>query len=134
MLKRGANPTMSELDRRQGAGAVWLGQCYLEDDDNAISMMAYENRYFEGLGIDKDTPSYFSTISPATFTQAIDYLNHWYRVCYKNYQKSGTHDNEFENFVHSRPYIYYYHRWLQDVPILLTLRCRLSLTMWHVIA
>jgi hypothetical protein len=49
---------------------------------------------------------------------AMGYINYHYQIAYRNNKKSGSHD-DFVNFVGSRPYIYYNHLWLCQVPHLL---------------
>ena len=46
---------------------------------------------------------------------AMEYLNYHYQDAFRKFKLSGNHDN-FEKFVGTRVYLYYYYLWLQQVP------------------
>ena len=80
--------------------------------------MSYpDDPFFDALGIDNDTPDDYDLLTSLYFAEVMDYLNFHYAVAHRNWKKSGTHD-DLEKFIGQRPYLYYYHLWLVDVPIL----------------
>ena len=69
-------------------------------------------------GIDSYYPKTYDALFSVKFSMAMGYIDYLYQIAYRNKKKSGSYD-DFVNFVGSRPYIYYYHSWLCQVPHLL---------------
>ena len=83
--------------------------------EESIGELAFEHRFFEDKKVSKHEPDNFDAITHQVFSQAMDFLNHHYQVAWRNNKKSGSHD-DFDKFVGNRPYLFYYHLWLQQVP------------------
>ena len=52
------------------------------------------------------------------FEAILEYINHHYRIAHRRNKQSGSH-SDFENFVGTRYYLFYYHLWLNEDPNLL---------------
>ena len=82
-----------------------------------------DNTYLQAMGLlSGDVPfaAEFDVLTSEELKDVMEYVNHWYRHAHRNSKKSGNHGN-FEDFVGDKPFVYYYHLWLQEVPHLLSL-------------
>ena len=82
-----------------------------------------DNTYLQALGLlSGDVPfaAEFDVLTSEELKDVMEHVNHWYRHAHRNSKKSGNHGN-FEGFVGDKPFVYYYHLWLQEVPHLLSL-------------
>ena len=122
VLMLGQPPTMAELDVRKFRHKYIFDRLittFLDDEDDDSNNLAFsQDPYWEQMGIDNCYPKTYDTLSSVEFSMAMGYINYHYQIAYRNNKKSGSHD-DFVNFVGSRPYIYYYHLWLCQVPHLL---------------
>jgi hypothetical protein len=48
----------------------------------------------------------------------LEYINHHYQIAYRRNKQSGSH-SDFQNFVGTRHYLFYYHLFLNQAPHLL---------------
>ena len=90
-----------------------------------IDLIAFpDNPYLQAmLGVvSGDVPfaSEFDALTSEELKDVMEYLNHWYQHAHRNSKKSGNHGN-FEDFVGNKPYVNYYHLWLQEFPHLFAL-------------
>jgi hypothetical protein len=62
----------------------------------------------------------FDVLTSEELKDVMEHINHWYRHAHRNRKKSCNH-GKFEDFVGDKPFVYYYHLWLQEIPRLLSL-------------
>jgi hypothetical protein len=123
VLKIGATSTRAELDARSFKNKVIfdsLVSTYLATDTDPVDLgvMSFpDDPFFDSLGIDDKCPGNYDPLTSLYFAEVMDYLNFHYATSHRNWKKSGTH-NDFEMFVGQQPYLYYYHLWLVEIPIL----------------
>jgi hypothetical protein len=117
----GANPTLAVIDAREFKHkAVYdkLLDTYQSTDDalQHIGQFAFkENHFFESSGVSLTCTEDFDQLESADVKSAMEYLNFHYQDAFRKFKLSGNHD-DFEKFVGTRPYLFYYHLWLVQVP------------------
>ena len=125
----GEPPSMRDLDTLQFLNKdVYdnLLQTYLEMTIAAdhIGIIAFsDNPYLQGMGLVGGVvpfASEFDVLTSEELKDTMAYINHWYRHAHRNSKMSGSHGN-FEDFVGDKPFVYYYHLWLQEIPHLFAL-------------
>ena len=125
----GEPPSMRDLDIRQFRNKdVYdkLLKTYLALSVAAdhIHLIAFpDNPYLQAMGLlSGDVPfaAEFDVLTSEELKDVMEYINHWYRHAHRNSKKSGNHGN-FEDFVGDKPFVYYYHLWLQEIPHLFSL-------------
>ena len=89
---------------------------YLDEDDNDAATFAFPDHVFWTLiGTRRDVGFALTTND---FEAILEYINHHYRVAHQRNKQSPLH-SDFENFVGTRYYLFYYHLWLNKAPNLL---------------
>ena len=125
----GEPPSMRTLDTRQFRNKdvfdkllkTYLAMSIASDHIHLIAFP--DNPYLQAMGVvSGDVPfaSEFDVLTSEELKDVMEYINHWYQHAHRNSKKSGNHGN-FEDFVGDKPYIYYYHLWLQEIPHLFAL-------------
>jgi hypothetical protein len=125
----GEPPSMGTLDARQFRNKdvfdkllkSYLAMSIASDHIHLIAFA--DNPYLQAMGVvSGDVPfaSEFDVLTSEELKDVMEYINHWYQHAHRNSKKSGNHGN-FEDFVGDKPYIYYYHLWLQEIPHLFAL-------------
>ncbi len=125
----GEPPSMRDLDIRQFRNKdvcdkllkTYLAMSIAADHIHLIVFP--DNTYLQGMGLlSGDVPfaAEFDVLTSEELKDVMEYVNHWYRHAHRNSKKSGNHGN-FEDFVGDKPFVYFYHLWLQEVPHLLSL-------------
>ncbi len=66
-------------------------------------------------GIDADRASEFDVLTSLELKQVLDHVVYWYNVSLRKNRASGNHA-DFHQFVGCRPFVYYYHMWLLEIP------------------
>jgi hypothetical protein len=127
--RHGEPPSMRDLDTRQFLNKEVfdnLLHTYLEMSIAAdhIGLIAFsDNPYLQAMGVvDGAVPfaAKFDVLTSEEFKDTMAYINHWYQHAHRNSKMSGSHGN-FEDFVGDKPFVYYYHLWLQEIPHLFAL-------------
>ncbi len=125
----GEPPSMRDLDIRQFRNKgvfdkllkTYLAMSIAADHIHLIAFP--DNPYLQAMGLlSGDVPfaAEFDVLTSEELKDVMEYINHWYRHAYRNSKKSGNHGN-FEDFVGDKPFVYYYHLWLQEIPHLLSI-------------
>ncbi len=125
----GEPPSMRDLDIRQFRNKdvfdkllkTYLAMSIAADHIHLIAFP--DNPYLQAMGLlSGDVPfaAEFDVLTSEELKDVMEYINHWYRHAHRNSKKSGNHGN-FEDFIGDKPFVYYYHLWLQEVPHLLSL-------------
>lgn len=94
---------------------------YLDNDDNDAAVFAFPDHvYWTLTGIGKDVASseFDSSLTVNDVEAILDYINYHYQVAHRKNKQSGSHA-DFENFVGTRYFLFYYHLWLNEAPNLL---------------
>jgi hypothetical protein len=121
IMNMGASPTMQELDARQFVNKRTydkLLQSFLDTtvDNDAINFVGFgTDEYLLSCGITENHSSTFDVLTSKELKQVLDYIVHWYNVSLRNNKTSGNHA-DFHQFVGCRPFVYYYHLWLMEIP------------------
>ena len=71
-----------------------------------------------GICRDVAASGFDSSLIRNDFEAILDYINHHYQVADRKNKQSGSH-SDFENFVGTRYFLFYYHLWLNEAPNLL---------------
>ena len=93
-------------------------QSYLDTtvNNDAISFAGFgTDKYLLSCGIRENYSSTFDILTSKELKQVLDYIVHWYNVSLRNNKTSGNHA-DFHQFVGCRPFVYYYHLWLMEIP------------------
>jgi hypothetical protein len=118
---------------------------YLDDsaENSGLNFIGFSDEYLNDCGIADEYAAEFDILTSEELCNVLDYIVHWYNVSYRNNKTSGmclscyngsknkccditnilvhscsTTGNhaDFHQFVGSRPYVYYYHLWLVEIP------------------
>jgi hypothetical protein len=121
ILNMGASPSMQELDARQFANKRTYDKLLRSYSDtsmenDAINYIGFgTDEYLLSCGIAENHASNFDILTSRELKQVLDYIVHWYNISLRNNRSSGNHA-DFHQFVGCRPFVYYYHLWLQEIP------------------
>jgi hypothetical protein len=121
IMNMGKSPSMQELDSRQFLNKRTydkLLMSFLDTsmDNDAINFIGFgSDEFLLSSGIREDQASSFDTLTSIELKQVLEYIVHWYNVSLRNNRASGNHA-DFHQYVGCRPYVYYYHRWLEEIP------------------
>ena len=115
-------------------------------DNMAIDYIGFDDQYLNDCGISGKYASQFDTLTSEDLCKVLDYAVYWYNVADRNNKTSGMYyvhptitiillsallvhvlsshilvktgnHTDFNQFVGSRPYVYYYHLvWLLEIP------------------
>ena len=112
-------------------------------DNMAIDYIGFDDQYLNDCGISDEYASQFDTLTSEDLCKVLDYVVYWYNVADRNNKTSGMYyvqpttiillsallahvlssriletgnHADFNQFVGSRPYVYYYHLWLLEIP------------------
>ena len=120
----GRPPTKANLDSRTSPHRhvyeALLSQ-YLDENDDDAALFAYPDHVFWTLtGIRRDIAfsEFDFALTSYDFEAILEYINHHYQIAYRRNKQSGLHC-DFENFVGTRYFLFYYHLWLNEAPNLL---------------
>ncbi len=96
---------------------------YLDEDDNnaAAATFAFPDHVFwtlTGTRCEVAFSEFDFALTTNDFEAILDYINHHYRVAHRRNKQSGLH-SDFENFVGTRYFLFYYHLCLNEAPNLL---------------
>ncbi|KAI2492822.1 hypothetical protein MHU86_21737 [Fragilaria crotonensis] len=102
VMDLGRPPTKADLDSRTSPHRhvyeALLSQ-YLDENNN-------------------DAATIDSALTSNDIEAILEYVNHHYRIAFRRNKQSGSH-SDFENFVGTRYFLFYYHLWLSEAPNLL---------------
>ena len=121
IVNMGESPTMQELDSRQFANKRTYDKLlvtYLDTsvENDAISYIGFGgDAYMLSCGIGEDHASNFDVLTSEELKQVLDHVVYWYNISLRNNKASGNHA-DFHQFVGCRPFVYYYHLWLLEIP------------------
>ena len=121
IMNMGASPSIQELDARQFPNKRTydkLLQSYSDTSvgNDAINYIGFgTDEYLLSCGIAENHASNFDVLTSRELKQVLDYIVHWYNVSLRNNRSSGNHA-DFHQFVGCRPFVYYYHLWLMEIP------------------
>jgi len=121
IMNMGASPSMQELDARQFANKRTYDKLLRSYSDtsmenDAINYIGFgTDEYLLSCGIAEDHASNFDVLTSRELKQVLDYIVHWYNISLRNNRSSGNHA-DFHQFVGCRPFVYYYHLWLIEIP------------------
>lgn len=121
IINMGASPTMQELDSRQFVNKRTYDKLLLtyldtSDENDAINFIGFgSDEYMLSCGIDEDHASKFDVLTSEELKQVLDHVVYWYNISLRNNRASGNHA-DFHQFVGCRPFVYYYHLWLVEIP------------------
>ena len=121
IINMGTSPTMQELDSRQFVNKRTYDKLLLtyldtSNENDAINFIGFGgNEYMLSCGIDADRASEFDVLTSEELKQVLDHVVYWYNVSLRNNRASGNHA-DFHQFVGCRPFVYYYHLWLLEIP------------------
>ena len=121
IMSMGESPTIQELDAWQFANKRTydkLLRCYSDTsvENDAINYIGFGgDEYLLSCGITENHASNFDIITSRELKQVLDDVVHWYNISLRNNRTSGNHA-DFHQFVGCRPFVYYYHLWLMEIP------------------
>ena len=124
VMDLGRPPNKANLDSRTSPHRhvyeALLTQYLDNNDDDAAAFAFPDHLYWKLTGIDHDVASseFDSAVTVNDFEAILDYINHHYQVAHRKNKQSGSHA-DFENFVGTRYFLFYYHLWLNEAPNLL---------------
>jgi hypothetical protein len=120
----GRPPTKADLDRQTSphrhVHEALLGQ-YLDEGNNNAAMFASPDHAFwtqTGTRLDVAISEFDLGLTANDIAAILEYINHHYQIAYQRNKQSGSH-SDFENFVGTRHYLFYYHLFLNQAPHLL---------------
>ena len=120
----GRPPTKANFDSRTSPHRhvfeALLSQ-YLDDGNDDAAMFAYSDHVFwtlTGVRLDIAFSDFDTGLTANDIGAILEHINHHYQVAYRRNKQSGSH-SDFENFVGTRYYLFYYHLWLNESPHLL---------------
>jgi hypothetical protein len=124
VMDLGRPPTKADLDSRTSPHRhvyeALLSQ-YLDENNDDAAMFAFPDHVFWTLtGIHRDIAfsEFDSALTTNDFQEILEYINHHYQIAFRRNKQSGSH-SDFENFVGTRYFLFYYHLWLSEAPNLL---------------
>ena len=90
--------------------AVWdkLLHTYMDIDNDTVGSMAFKHNQFEYHGIDDNYSLTSDMLDIKQFSEVMESLNAYYKICFNNNKVSVQHDN-FNIFTQNQPYCLYYH-------------------------
>ena len=94
---------------------------YLDENNDDAALFAYSDHVFWTLtGNRRDIAfsEFDCALTTNDFEAILEYINHHYQIAYRRNKQSGLHC-DFENFVGTRYFLFYYHLWLNEAPNLL---------------
>jgi hypothetical protein len=121
IMTMGASPSMQDLDTRQFANKKTYDKLLLTymdstTENDAVNFVCFSpNEFLDSCGINDDQASTFDVLDSKQLKQVLDYIVHHYKISHRNNQTSGNHA-DFHQFVGCRPFVYYYHLWLREIP------------------
>ncbi len=124
VMDLGRPPTKADLDRRTSPHRhvyeALFGKYLDEGNDNA-AMFAFPDHVFwtlTGTRLDVTFSEFDLGLTVNDIAAILEYIHHHYQIVYRRNKQSGSHSN-FENFVGTRHYLFYYHLFLNQAPHLL---------------
>ena len=124
VLNLGLPQTKANLDSRMSPRChvykALLSQ-YHDKDNNAAATFSFPDHAFwtlTGTHCDVAFSEFDFALTTNDFEAILEYINHHYRVAHQRNKQSGSH-SDFDNFVGTRYYLFYYHVWLNKAPTLL---------------
>jgi hypothetical protein len=124
VMDLGLPPTKANLDSRTSPHRhvyeALLSQ-YLDEDNDDAAMFAFPDHVFwtlTGVRLDVAFSEFDTALTANDIAAILEYINHHYQVAFRRNKQSGSH-SDFENFVGTRHYLFYYHLWLDQAPHLL---------------
>ena len=124
VMDLGRPPTKASLDSRTSPHRhvyeALLSQYLDENDDDAATFAYPEHVFWTLTGIRRDIAfsEFDSALTAIDFEAILEYINHHYQIAHRRNKQSGSH-SDFENFVGTRYFLFYYHLWLNEAPNLL---------------
>ncbi len=95
---------------------------YLDEWNNDAAMFAFPDHVFwtlvTGTRLDVAFSELDLGLTANDIAAILEYINHHYQIAYRRNKQSGSH-SDFENFVGTRHYLFYYHLFLNQAPHLL---------------
>ncbi|KAI2500633.1 hypothetical protein MHU86_13854 [Fragilaria crotonensis] len=124
VMDLGRPPTKADLDSRTSPHRhvyeALLSQ-YLDENNDDAATFAFPDHVFwtlTGIRCDIASSEFDSALTSNDIEAILAYINHHYQIAFRRNKQSGSH-SDFENFVGTRYFLFYYHLWLSEAPNLL---------------